>query len=114
LIEQISSASPSTLRAACPGSSPLDLSSLNTFVPQSCCSIPNEILDWRGCSYFSGLPARPGRGAGADDHAARDVSLEIARELARNNRNPDDLRVVVRTGDGAIVCEVSLKDAPAY
>ena len=48
----------------------------------------------------------------ASDEVARDVGLEIARDLARNHRNPDDLRVVVRTGDGAVVCEVSLKAAP--
>jgi hypothetical protein len=48
----------------------------------------------------------------ANDEAAREVGLEIARDLARNHRNPDDLRVVVRTDDGAVVCEVSLKDAP--
>ena len=48
----------------------------------------------------------------ADDEAARAVGLEIARDLARNNHNPDDLRVVVRTGDGAVVCEIRLKDLP--
>jgi hypothetical protein len=48
----------------------------------------------------------------ADDEAARKVGLEIARDLARNNGNPDDLRVVVRTGDGTVVCAISLKDAP--
>ena len=48
----------------------------------------------------------------ANDEAAREVGLEIARDLARNHRNPDDLRVVVRTGDGTVVGEVCLKDAP--
>jgi hypothetical protein len=48
----------------------------------------------------------------ANDEAAREVGWEIARDLARNHSNPDDLRVVVRTGDGTVVCEVSLKDAP--
>jgi hypothetical protein len=48
----------------------------------------------------------------ANDAVAREVGLEIARDLARNNGNPDDLRVVVRTGAGKVVCEISLKDAP--
>ena len=47
----------------------------------------------------------------ADDEAARGVALEIARDLARNKRNPGDLRVVVKTVDGTVVGEVCLKDA---
>ena len=50
----------------------------------------------------------------ANDKAAREVGLEVARDLARNNGNSDDLRVVVRTGDGTVVCEISLKDAPPF
>lgn len=47
----------------------------------------------------------------ADDEAARAVALEIARDLARNKRNPGDLRVVVKTAEGTVVGEVCLKDA---
>ena len=49
-----------------------------------------------------------------NNEAAREVGLEIARDLARNHPNPDDLRVVVRTGDGTVVGEVCLKDAPPF
>jgi hypothetical protein len=47
-----------------------------------------------------------------NDEAAREVGLEIARDLARNKRNPDDARIVIKTADGTVVGEVSLKDAP--
>ena len=47
-----------------------------------------------------------------NDEAAREVGLEIARDLARNKRNPEDARIVIKTADGTVIGEVCLKDAP--
>ncbi len=46
-----------------------------------------------------------------NDEAAREAGLEIARDLARNKRNADDVRVLIKTADGTVVGEVCLKDA---
>ena len=47
----------------------------------------------------------------ADDEAARAAGLQVARELAHAKANPGDLRVVVRSADQSVVCEVQLVDA---
>jgi hypothetical protein len=43
-----------------------------------------------------------------DDDAAREASVEIAADLARNKENIDSLRIVVRSDEDRIVCEVPL------
>jgi hypothetical protein len=37
------------------------------------------------------------------DEAARAVGRQIARDVAGNNENPDDIKMVVRTADGNVV-----------
>ena len=47
----------------------------------------------------------------ADDEAARAAGRQVAREFAQGKPNPGDLRVVVRSADQSVVCEVQLTDA---
>jgi hypothetical protein len=48
----------------------------------------------------------------ADDKAAWAEAAEIAHDLARNRENIGSFRIVVRSADGRIVCEVPLKITP--
>ena len=65
--------------------------------------------------YFSledGHPLADPRGEDLpDDEAALAAARRIARDLARNNRNPGDLRIVVRDRDNRNVGEASLMAA---
>jgi hypothetical protein len=46
----------------------------------------------------------------ADDQTACAIAAQSARELARNNKKLGAYRVVVRTGNNRLVCEVPLKN----
>jgi hypothetical protein len=65
--------------------------------------------------YFSledGHPLSDPRGEDlADDQAALAAAHRIARDLARTNRNPGELRIVVRDGENRNVGEASLMEA---
>jgi hypothetical protein len=65
--------------------------------------------------YFSlenGEPISAGNDAEnlADDQAARAAAAQSARELARNNKKLGAYRIVVRTDNNKVVCEVALKN----
>jgi hypothetical protein len=47
----------------------------------------------------------------ADDEAACAVAERTARDLTKNNKSPGSYRVVARTADNKVVCEVPLKRA---